>query len=920
MERVTRDGSSDPATDLDGPEPPRGRPSEVLRLASAPRIPGYRIDGLIGRGTTGTVYRAVQLAVEREVALKVLHPELAQRPQVVQRLQREARTMARLAHPHVVGAIDMGQVDGRWWFAMELVDGPSLAQHLRTHGPLSEREALRLFAPLCEALEHLSEHGVVHRDVKPANILLERAGRGETQHLRARLADLGLAVGERDPSLTVHGGTLGTPHYISPEQSRDPRDVDVRSDLWALGATLFHAVCGRPPFEGDSAAEVLSAVLHQPVPDPRRIVPRLSPGLALVVRKCLVRDPARRYQSPAELLADLERLRERRTPLVQRRDLDPLERDPRPWRRPTPWLVAAFVVAAGLAVHFALQPAGPPGPAARGDGAAEAVLAPLRERVESAEGEPRLWLDVLAEIEAARDAASGVGGGEAWLELRRRASAGLEGELTQLRGGLTTRVDQALAQRDLVAARAELERFDTALVARLGVDVAALPLDLLLATERRVAALSARVDAQLEERRADGARRIQEHEATVVVPRVEALVEQERWRDARAILVAAPDRILAEAGLDVRGLPRDAQDELVAGVLEGRAVRRSELDRAWVLRQRGLGERLELEAEALGRFEWPAVPPDPAAALPAALEAELARLGLAREQAPDGAVLAVDLALPELVARTRTRLSAALERAARDEFELRRGVVAASLAARRRFGELADQWAEFARRCDAVPTALAPGGFASELAAEARMLEHEGRRLERTLAAAADAVVALAGREASFEVAPRLSVTGTVTTSADPLANGFSVVVRERPYVLVLRPERSSRRCVVLDDLVELAGLGGELTPDQRLDLVCLRWHAGDRDGARSAVLGGPLPTDGLAARLSERMPARLLGAAPTGAAPGDVVQLLELALGPLQQRDPHLSAGIADVLLEQHVDDERVALAAERLRAVRAR
>src|SRR5262245_59961535 len=297
-----------------------GEPQRALRKDEPPpNIPGYELSGFIGRGASGVVYRARQLAVDREVAIKILHPHLAHESRVVRRLQREARTTARLAHPHIVSAVDMGEIEGRWWFAMEFVDGPSLAQRLRAEGRIREREALRLFIPLCEALEHLWEHGVVHRDIKPANILIDRTG-------GARLADLGLAVAEDDPSITGTGGTLGTPHYISPEQAVDPRRADVKSDIWSFGATMYHAVCGRPPFNGESAAEVLSGVLYSPIPDPEELEPRRSWRLALVLRKCLTREPTRRYQNPHELLLDLELVRERRAPNITRRSLEPVQR------------------------------------------------------------------------------------------------------------------------------------------------------------------------------------------------------------------------------------------------------------------------------------------------------------------------------------------------------------------------------------------------------------------------------------------------------------------------------------------------------------------------------------------------------------------------------------------------------------------
>lgn len=318
----------DPSPAEDTPQPDSGRagarPRATGRLRESPMdlpgIEGYTIDGVLGHGATGTVVSGVQIAVDRPVAIKFLHPELCSDKRAIIRLQREARAAARLAHPGIISAVDMGVSEGRWWYAMELVEGISLAERIEERGTLTEREAIRLFAPIVDALEHAHGMGVIHRDVKPANILID--GRG-----RARLVDLGLAWAETDPRVTS-GGTLGTPHYISPEQARNPSDVDGRSDIWSLGATLFHALTGRPPFVGDSVAEVLSGVLYQPMPDPRGLVPGLSKGISLVLRKCLSRDPNLRYRAPLELLKDLERLRERRAPKVRPEELEPLTHGP----------------------------------------------------------------------------------------------------------------------------------------------------------------------------------------------------------------------------------------------------------------------------------------------------------------------------------------------------------------------------------------------------------------------------------------------------------------------------------------------------------------------------------------------------------------------------------------------------------------
>lgn len=308
-----------------------------------PVVPGYVVEGFIGRGATGIVYRARQQAVDRPVALKVLHPELVTNNRAVRRLKREARLAARLAHPSIISAIDMGVQDGRWWYAMELVEGVSLSRRIAERGSLTERECLRLFSPLCDALQHAHEVGVVHRDIKPANILVDRRG-------RARLVDLGLAMGHNDPSITKTGSTLGTPHYVSPEQARDPSQADIRSDIWSIGATMYHAVCGRPPFSFDAAeggsggvAEVLSRVLYQPVVDPREMASDLSKGFSLLLRKCLTRDPLQRYQEPWELVADIETLRERR-----RLDLRGSQIDSFASRRPA-WVGRAAWAAAALA-------------------------------------------------------------------------------------------------------------------------------------------------------------------------------------------------------------------------------------------------------------------------------------------------------------------------------------------------------------------------------------------------------------------------------------------------------------------------------------------------------------------------------------------------------------------------------------------
>ncbi|MCA9002098.1 MAG: serine/threonine protein kinase, partial [Planctomycetes bacterium] len=315
----------------------RKKPDAPIDL---PHIPGYRIEGILGRGASGVVYSAIQETIDRAVALKILRADLVRSTRAVERFRREARTAARLAHPAIIAPIDLGQLpDGRWWYAMELVEGISLGERLDEYGPMNERDALRMFIPLADALQHLREVGVVHRDVKPANILIDPRG-------RALLADLGLAFARDEPSLTGSGGVRGTPHYVSPEQARDSSKVDSRSDIWSFGATLYHAVTGRPPFNGNSVAEVFSAVLQDPLIDPRRFAPDLSAAFVVVLRACLTRDIQHRYQEPFQLRDDLQRLLERRAPEVSREGLEPLESS-RPWLKRTLWSVGALAILGG---------------------------------------------------------------------------------------------------------------------------------------------------------------------------------------------------------------------------------------------------------------------------------------------------------------------------------------------------------------------------------------------------------------------------------------------------------------------------------------------------------------------------------------------------------------------------------------------
>src|SRR4051794_12772561 len=218
-----------------------GEPSVSLRTELA----GYRIESLLGRGGMGVVYRARDLALERNVALKLLAPELAQDVRFRERFLRESRLAASLDHPAIVPIYDAGEVGGRLFIAMRLVDGTDLKRLLADQGPLEPERALDLLEHVADALDAAHERGLVHRDVKPSNVLVDSRG-------HCYLADFGLSRRLADHGVGLGGArSLGTVDYVAPEQIRG-EELDARSDLYSLGCLLYECLAGRPPFAGAS--------------------------------------------------------------------------------------------------------------------------------------------------------------------------------------------------------------------------------------------------------------------------------------------------------------------------------------------------------------------------------------------------------------------------------------------------------------------------------------------------------------------------------------------------------------------------------------------------------------------------------------------------------------------------------------------
>ena len=287
--------------------PPPELTPEFLALQQA--VAGrYSLERELGRGGMGVVFLARDVALDRPVAIKLLPPALAADPTARARFLREARTAARLSHPHIVPIHAVEERDGLVYFVMALVDGETLGERVRRAGPLSPTEALRVTQEVAWALGHAHAHGVVHRDVKPDNVLLER-GSG-----RAMVTDFGIARAAAAAELTPTDGTAaGTPAYMSPEQGAGDQ-ADARSDLYSLGVTAFYAVTGRLPFAAPTAAAMLVKHATEPAPPLLAARPSLPPAFARAVDRCLAKDPAARWASAEELA---EALRGARTALPE---------------------------------------------------------------------------------------------------------------------------------------------------------------------------------------------------------------------------------------------------------------------------------------------------------------------------------------------------------------------------------------------------------------------------------------------------------------------------------------------------------------------------------------------------------------------------------------------------------------------------
>jgi serine/threonine-protein kinase len=273
------------------------------------QIPGYKIQGKLGTGAMAVVYKAKQLSLDRTVAIKVLPKRLSENPEYVERFYKEGQAAGRLNHNNIVQAFDVGEAGGYHYFVMEYVEGKTLYDDLSTGKVFKEDEALDIIIQVAHALEHAHARGLIHRDVKPKNIMINNAD-------VVKLADMGLARATTDieAAQTEEGKAYGTPYYIAPEQIRGEVDIDGRADIYSLGSTFYHLVTGRAPFMADDPMEVMKKHLRERLVPPDHINTRLSAGVSEVIEVMMSKRRENRYKDAKELLVDLEAVRDGQTP------------------------------------------------------------------------------------------------------------------------------------------------------------------------------------------------------------------------------------------------------------------------------------------------------------------------------------------------------------------------------------------------------------------------------------------------------------------------------------------------------------------------------------------------------------------------------------------------------------------------------
>lgn len=328
-----------PASDTDEQHPLRRAVSDRAPSGEFRRLGKFEIRRKIGSGGMGTVYLAFDAELKRTIALKVLPREKAHNPTLVKRFKAEAQAAAHLKHDHIVTVYEAGKIDDYLYIALEYVEGCNVHDLISHRGPFSVRRSAEIIRQVTEALEHIHQRNIVHRDIKPSNLLITRDG-------VVKVTDLGLArsMDEADTSgITRDGTTVGTVDYMAPEQARNSRSADIRSDLYSLGCTWYHMLTGEPPYSAGSLTSKLQAHVTEPIPDPRAKREAVPDAVAAVLRRMMAKKPIDRYSDPGSVLDDLEQLRMSRNEVsknvlaaLAEEESDGSETGPRPAAPPRP--------------------------------------------------------------------------------------------------------------------------------------------------------------------------------------------------------------------------------------------------------------------------------------------------------------------------------------------------------------------------------------------------------------------------------------------------------------------------------------------------------------------------------------------------------------------------------------------------------
>ena len=283
----------------------------------AQQIPGYQILSKIGQGAMAVVFKAKQLSLDRIVAIKVLPKRLSENQEFVDRFYREGRAAAKLNHPNIVAAYDVGEAGGYHYFVMEYIDGETVYELLTDGKRVTEELAIDIIRKVARALEHAHTIGLVHRDVKPKNIMITKSG-------DVKLADMGLAreVTDHKTATEEAGRAYGTPYYIAPEQIRGAIDIGIRADIYGLGATFYHAVTGKVPFTGPNPSAVMHKHLKEELVPPDHLNPKLSSGVGEIIEVMMAKSPEDRYPTCAELISDLDAVASGGAPFQARKMYD----------------------------------------------------------------------------------------------------------------------------------------------------------------------------------------------------------------------------------------------------------------------------------------------------------------------------------------------------------------------------------------------------------------------------------------------------------------------------------------------------------------------------------------------------------------------------------------------------------------------